>query len=237
MKKGFTLGEMTVTVGVVAFLAMVLLPMLKDIMPNQEQAMFKKAYYITERATAELINDDDLYPEPELDQEPYFGNTVKVNYKGEDYGADDDGSDDDKKAKFCGLFTSKLNRSSEIFCSEKDDNGNTLKFTDGTEPKGTVTTTDGVVWLLPLDKFEDNDDPREIYIDVNGNKKPNCFYDKDNSICRKPDRFTIKVYQDGRVMVDGTMEIEYLNKTNISKNAKAETEQAKKDEKEAEDNN
>lgn len=231
MKKGFTLGEMVVTVGVVAFLALILMPMLKDMMPNQEQAMFKKAYYITERAIAELVNDDDLYPEPEIDQEPYLGNTVKVPYKGEEYGAEDDGSDDDKKAKFCGLFTSKLNRASKIFCAEEDENGNELKkFTDGVDPIGNITTTDGMVWLLPLDKFEDNDDAREIYIDVNGKKKPNCFYNKTNGVCKKPDRFTIKVYQDGRVMVDGTMEIEYLNKVNISKNAKAETEQAKKDE-------
>ena len=50
MKKGFSLGEMIVTIGIVGFLAAVLLPVLKSILPNQEMLMFKKAYYITERA-------------------------------------------------------------------------------------------------------------------------------------------------------------------------------------------
>lgn len=219
MKKGFTLGEMVVTVGVVGFLAMVLLPVLKDVMPNQEQVMFKKAYYTTERSVAELVNDDDLYPEAEDGQPDYLGNTVEREYKGETYGGE---------SKFCELFASKLNRTSDIVCKTEGDKVAPTTFTDGAEPIGNITTTDAMVWLLPINTFADNTDPREIYIDVNGKKQPNCFYDKDT--CKKPDRFTIKVYQDGRVLADGTMEVEYLNKVSIGKNAKAETEQAKKDE-------
>ena len=78
-----------------------------------------------------------------------------------------------------------------------------------------------------ISSFADETTAQEIYIDVNGMKKPNCFYN--TTSCKRPDRFTIKVYQDGRVEADGTMEIEYLNKVNISKDAEAETEQARKD--------
>lgn len=206
MKKGFTLAEMVVTLGLIGVLAVILMPMLRDVQPNEEMLKFKKAYYIAERVIAELVNDEDLYPDsddPEVPQ--FFGNTARANYKGGDYDGD---------TKFCGLFAAKLNRSSEVDCTEKT-------FADGTAPSGNVTTSDSMVWILPITNFADADTAEEIQIDVNGNKAPNCFYNAE--ACARPDRFTIKVFQDGRVMVDGPMEIEYLNRTKISKDARNET--------------
>ena len=214
LKYGFSLGEMCITVGIVAFLAMILLPALKNIFPNQEMLMFKKAYYITERVVSELVNDEDLYPDSnDLTQEPYLGNTESVTYKGEVY----QGS-----TKFCELFASKINRASAIDCSEHN-------FTDGDKPSDyTFITADGVVWILPITEFPSDTDAYEIYMDVNGDKKPNCVYD--NESCKKPDRFTVQVYQDGRISVDGIMEKEYLYRSDISKEAKNETEEAKNEE-------
>ena len=48
-KQGFTLGEIAITIAVVGFLAAMFLPMIKNAIPNQEQLMFKKAYYLTEK--------------------------------------------------------------------------------------------------------------------------------------------------------------------------------------------
>ena len=53
-KQGFTLGEIAITIAVVGFLAAMFLPMIKNAIPNQEQLMFKKAYYLTERSVSEL---------------------------------------------------------------------------------------------------------------------------------------------------------------------------------------
>ena len=219
MKKGFTLSEMLVTLAVISFLIMILFPVLKKSLPNQEQAMFKKAYYITERVVSELINDDDLYAElREFDTgNPYFGNTVEVEHNGTDY---------EGNTKFCELFASKINRSSVVTCDSKA----AENFTNGVLPTGTLVTADSIVWKLPITDFDSATDAYDIFLDVNGNKGPNCIYDKDT--CKKPDRFNIKVYQDGRVSVEGTMEIEYLNRVEISKDAKSITEQAKKDEEE-----
>ena len=59
MKKyGFSLGEMLVTIGIVAFLAAVLLPVLKNVLPNEELMLFKKSYYITERAIASCRSEE-----------------------------------------------------------------------------------------------------------------------------------------------------------------------------------
>lgn len=212
MKKGFTLAEMTVVVGILGFVGVVCLNVLKNVLPNQEQVMFKKAYYITERAVSELVNDDDLYPEADATEEPYLGNVTSVTYQNDTYVGD---------TKFCRLFASKLNRSSGIDCTVKN-------FTDGAEPEGTLTTNDNVVWALPISTFNDDAVPQDIHMDVNGAKKPNCFYDKET--CKKPDRFTVHVYQDGRISVDGIMEREYLNRVNITKDAANETDEAKAEE-------
>lgn len=175
--------------------------------------MFKKAYYLTERSVSELVNDEDYYPEidDDVDAKQYFGNTVKVVSQGRQY---------EGTTKFCELFAMRLNKASDVDCKAKT-------FTNGANPVGTLTAADGIVWILPVSNFANETTAEKIYLDVNGNKKPNCFYDKDK--CKTPDRFTIKVYQDGRVEADGTMEIEYLNKINISKDSKAETSKVKQD--------
>ena len=210
---------MVVTVGIIGFVAMVTLPLLKSVLPNQEMMMFKKAYYITERVVSELVNDEILYPDSDdPNQNPYFGNTEEVEYKGEQYSGD---------TKFCELFASKINKSSEVDCSAHS-------FTDAVNPEGTVTTTDGVVWILPISTFAEETEPQDIIMDVNGNKQPNCFYNRET--CKKPDRFTVKVYQDGRVSVEGIMEKEYLYRSNITKDAENETEDARNEDNANEEN-
>ncbi len=214
IKQGFSLGEMVITIGIVGFLAMVFAPMLKGIMPNQEQLMFKKAYSVTERIVYELINDEDYYPDVEgSTTKQYFGNTEEITYRGEDFSGN---------TKFCNLFARKLNKASEISCE-------THSFKDSTDPVGTVATADGIVWILPISTFNSQTTPATIYVDVNGKKKPNCDYDK--ATCKKPDRFAINVYQDGRLSVDGIMEREYLNRVEISQGAQNETEEAKNEDK------
>lgn len=206
MKKGFTLAEMIATLGIIGVLAVILMPMLSGVQPNEEMLKFKKAYYIAERVIAELVNDEDLYPDSDVAGAPqFFGNTEAVNYKNEVRQGN---------TKFCELFATKINKSSEVDCTEKT-------FADGTAPSGSVNTSDSMVWILPITNFADANTAEEIQIDVNGNKAPNCFYNA--TTCARPDRFTIKVFQDGRVMVDGQMEIEYLNRTKISKDARNET--------------
>lgn len=198
IKKGFTLAEMTITLGVIGVLAVILLPVLKNAQPNEEMLKFKKAYYITERVVSELVNDDELYPEPDIvGASDYLGNTESVTFHGKEFAGN---------LKFCGLFVEKVNTASADNASCDADAG----FDDG----GSFTTSDGIVWILPITTFEEENTPQEIQIDTNGTKAPNCSF---SDACPTPDRFTIKVFQDGRVMVDGEMEIEYLNRTRVAK--------------------
>ena len=172
MERGFSLAEVLIIVACVIVIAILCLQVLKKIIPDKDARMFKKAYNLTARLVPSMAHDDELYPEVEGNNAPqYLGNTEWVIYQGKKY----EGS-----TKFCGLFAAKINALSEISC-------NASASLDG---KATLTTNDGVVWVLPITEFKDLKTPGIIQIDTNGAKKPN----KEGA-----DRYKIYVYQDGTV--------------------------------------
>ena len=172
LAKGFSLAEVLIIVACVIVIAILCLQVLKKIIPDKDERMFKKAYNLTARLVPSMAHDDELYPEVEGNNAPqYLGNTEWVIYQGKKY----EGS-----TKFCGLFAAKINALSEISC-------NASASLDG---KATLTTNDGVVWVLPITEFRDLKTPGIIQVDTNGAKKPN----KEGA-----DRYKIYVYQDGTV--------------------------------------
>ena len=172
MERGFSLAEVLIIVACVIVIAILCLQVLKKIIPDKDARMFKKAYNLTARLVPSLAHDDELYPEVEGNNAPqYLGKTEWVIYQGKKY----EGS-----TKFCGLFAAKINALSEISC-------NASASLDG---KATLTTNDGVVWVLPITEFKDLKTPGIIQVDTNGAKKPN----KEGA-----DRYKIYVYQDGTV--------------------------------------
>ena len=206
MKNGFTFSEMVITMGIMSVILMILIPAVKNLQPNQSLVMFKKAYYVAERAVSELVNDDDFYPDPDdVNMNYNLGNVEKVPINADEWY--------EGETKFCGLFGRKLNVMSES--SPKCDSA--LKFEDKQLPKGHYITSDGVVWLLPITEFPDKDTKYDIFMDVNGDRAPNCFYNA--SGCVSPDRFNIKIYQNGRLTIEGKREQQYLKETNVSKTA------------------
>ncbi|DAB16586.1 TPA: hypothetical protein CPU00_02740 [Candidatus Gastranaerophilales bacterium HUM_18] len=170
--KGFSLAEVLIVVACVIVIAVLCLQVLKKIIPDREARMFKKAYNLTTRLVPSMVHDEDLYPEVDGKNAPqFFGNTEWVIYEGKKY---------EGPTKFCGLFAAKLNVVSSVSCSAN-------ASLDG---KATLTTNDGVAWVLPVTEFKDLKTPGIIQIDTNGAKKPN----KEGY-----DRYKIYVYQDGTV--------------------------------------
>ena len=203
IKFGFTLSELLITVGIIGTMLLILTPVLRNAIPNQPLVMFKKAYFITERTISELVNDDGLYPENfDNAAKDFLANTVEVKYNGKTFSG---------SSKFCGLFAEKLNLKTIVSCSSA------VTFTNGTASAGNFKTSDNIVYSMPITDFASATDAYEIHIDTNDSKAPNCFYNA--SSCIAPDRFKIKVYQNGRVAVDGVREIQYLGATNTSKRA------------------
>lgn len=201
-KQGFTFSEMLITMGIMAVILMILIPAVKNLQPNQSLVMFKKAYYVAERAVSEIVNDDDFYPEvDDPDANPFLGNIQAINHQGETYQG---------QTKFCRLFAQKLNIKSNVNCSASK------QFVNKTVSEGQFTTSDGVVWVLPITNFASDSTKYDIYMDVNGDRGPNCLY---SANCSAPDRFNIKIYQNGRLVLEGKREQQYLGTTDVSKTA------------------
>ena len=192
LKKGYTLAEVLVVLALLGILATILLPAVSQIRPNKNKSMFKKAYYVAERIVYELVNDDDLYPLVE-GKTVGFDNTVKVPYNGSTF---------EGTTKFCQLFAKKINTVSNASSCIAT---NAAPTGSGTYKTPTFVSTDGVAWYVPISNFSAT---QTIYVDTNNEQKPNCEYN--SSSCKDPDIFRIKVQADGKMYVDGTKEVEYL---------------------------
>ena len=218
IKSGFTLAEVMITVGIIGIIAAVTIPALINTMPNQELIMFKKAYYNTSRIVAELINDDDLYPDIENEDNPDivgFAITNFVEQLGLDSEARYQGQDYEGTEKFCGLFAAKLN-ASQINCADSG------SFS-ADNVQGNFTTTDGIAWAMPVADFQALE---YIIVDVNGQKGNNCVdgetYNVVNdraSECNDgdtPDEFAISVDKFGHIEAIGDVAKEYIRTTRTS---------------------
>ena len=202
-KNGFTLAETLITMGIIAVIAAIMIPMLVKSRPNKEMIMLKKAYYLTARNVNELVNDDDFYPDTDDPDVVGFANTVtEATYHGETYTGD---------TKFCNLFASRMNITTDVNC----DATLATTFTSGSKPltSGTFVTADGMVWVLPKSNFATQ---QTIYIDVNGDKGDNCF----PGACgtdEEPDRFQINVDKYGKITVPAGIQQKYLSTSSVSK--------------------
>lgn len=198
--KAFTLAEVMITMAILGILASVLLPAVSKVRPNENKALFKKAYYVAERMVSELVNDESLYPMGE-GTSVGLDNVSEVTYDGKTYKGND---------KFCKLFAAKVNTINDnISCVA----GSSVP-TDSNVPS--FITTDGIAWYMPYTDFSpvishvpDCDLNKGIIVDVNGDKKPNCSYTANT--CINPDRFEICIEPSGKMYVTGVKEREYLS--------------------------
>lgn len=63
LNNAFTLTELLVALGVIAILCAILLPIVFNMMPNQNIIMAKRAYYTTQTIVSDLLNDEACYPD------------------------------------------------------------------------------------------------------------------------------------------------------------------------------
>ena len=63
LNNAFTLTELLVALGVIAILCAVLLPVIFNLMPNQNTIMAKRAYYTLQTVVSDMLNDEACYPD------------------------------------------------------------------------------------------------------------------------------------------------------------------------------
>lgn len=68
MKKGFTMMELLVVLAVLGIVGALLAPTISKILPDNNFAMFKKAYLTFSQVNEELVNDARIYPTGDLNE-------------------------------------------------------------------------------------------------------------------------------------------------------------------------
>lgn len=194
IKKGFTLSEVMITLGILGVLAAIIIPAVMNVSPDSNKVMFKKAHSTLEKTVETLINDDVNYPSNVTGQTTDGTNvTVARGFNNTDITGTVVPAGNDK---FCYLFAQQLNTVGTVTCTANQ--------------TGTFETTDGISWFITPSTFPLRADSyNTIMVDVNGNKGPNCFRGDINGIAcaasvQTPDEFYLGVRYDGKILVDTT---------------------------------
>lgn len=189
IKKGFTLAEVMVTLGILGVLAAIIIPAVMNVSPDTNRVMLKKAYSTLEKSVSNLINDDAAYPGDVT--QSIGGVTVPAGFNNlNTTGTTTPGGQD----KFCYLFVQQLN---------------TVGTVNYTANSCGFTTTDGIHWNI-WDSFALNGTGGAIIgIDVNGAKPPNCQRtDLNGTTCaasvQVPDGFVFDIRYDGKITAETT---------------------------------
>lgn len=201
--KGFTLSELMVAIAVLGILCATVLPAVMNNNPNQNKLMMKKTYYIVSDVVNELVNDTGSYP-------AYYGICPDDNANGY---IGFDCAEYSSKLPF--LFSKQLN-----LTGDKIEDEDTLRTnaeysrSSNADCYGVssscyyLETNDGIIWTFPKTKFSKGSYTSNILIgiDVNGDKKPNCYEGSTEGNCKNRkknfDQFRIKLYANGEIEIN-----------------------------------
>ena len=215
-RKAFTLTELLIALGVIGILAAILMPVIMNILPDQNALMAKRAYYATQTIISDIINNESCYPDVSESTDTnekrigFDDGYPRTNCNGwSDITTDSDGNVEEKNAdsKFQTLFKKELDIKTE------NSNG--------------FLTKDGIQWLFAVapDTYNFNKIKLngvnttmsyiDIYVDVNGKEKPNrlqgsdgitTLYDHAISAATDEDltydTFCMRVYANGKIDID-----------------------------------
>lgn len=217
-KRGFTLAEILISVGIVGVIAAIMLPMVNKFKPDENKIKFLQTYNSLVEIMPSIVNNRLAYPiinEGKLDiydKSPLLNTESPFVIDGETFkGA----------KKFCRLLATGFNTVGNINCSGE------YKTLEEVMSSPSFTTANGVEFYVQT-QLESGKYSSEIYLDVNGADGENCFSNVDT--CKDPDRFMLKVGADGTIEVADSRGQQHLEtRTNWKKNRDLEVEVANLD--------
>lgn len=212
MKKGFTIAELLITLGIVGLLAAMTAPAVMNMMPNETKIKYMKAYNAIAVTNDEILNNSDLYY-----QTVYTEGSVSLLGEPTCMGL---GCVQKTKSNDPDLNEATASENSSKY-------GKILAYQFGV-PLDDVTITgnkcifilkDGSQWEITANlKTEDNAKilNANIVVDLDGKDKgKNCY--SSSSSCKKPDKFKFKVDTYGAVSADDPLGEEFLkDASNVS---------------------
>ena len=216
--KAFTLTELLIALAVLGLLIAILMPIISNLLPDQNALMAKRAYYAAQTIVSDLINDEACYPDHTQSDyiDPVTGESDQRVGFDDGYGYADcvkwggventDSIDaEDSASKFVTLFKNKLD------INPNNDEGAVFE------------TRDGVRWAIDAGfTANDPDSMARITVDVNGGENPNCSQSANANATLKTgesceartddfDIFVIDVYADGRMEIEDQWAIEAVD--------------------------
>lgn len=196
-KRAMTLAELLICIGIIGIIAAITLPVLRKVIPTKEDSFHKKVNYTIEQVVTQLYDDESMYPRKSDFYSQGFQNTEKVTINGIEYGGDKNSASAQEqrkaKEKFCRLFASKFEISSEtnLVCENQTEE----TATSLARGKRSFRAKDNVDWYLPVTDFSKG--TAEIMVDVNNDDPPNCI--EGSNGCNNPDRFLYYVKPNGAI--------------------------------------
>lgn len=212
-KKGFTLQELLITLGIIGIIAAVTVPSLSKMAPDKTKSMYMKAFNTMSRVTPEILEDESLF------WSEYNGNELACSglFCGAppiDYPKCDDDWSCTGMTKFASIFATKVNVVS------KQQSNNTVTF----------ITNDGIVWEMKTVSTSASQLPggTAYDIEVTINVKPddsehNCIF---SANCKKPQKFTFKISNDGEITPTDALGLVYSQNPIDMHSAKEDSELA-----------
>ena len=217
MKKGFTLAEVLVALGLVGIIAAITAPMLGSMMPNEHKAKALKYYKTVQDINQELLSNPFYYYDYK------DGNVTKLGlasygtadkFPGLKEEVGDDYNNYLGNKKYCYLLANKM---------EVD--GDIQNYTSNIE----FETIDGVSITCSPGKSVLNhslkEQPYTLTFDINGDNAPNNIGTKNQ---KKPDRFVFHIDTYGKVTADSKDKLtqQYLKNPHKLNDKKADYEAA-----------
>ena len=194
-KKAFTLTELLIALGVIGVLAAVLMPIISNMLPDQNAIMAKRAYYSVQNVVSDMINNGDCYPDTSKAASnsfrrigfddgfrypncEYWQGSPYFSYVCQD---EDNDGECDLDAEGKPIIVHNDGDPNEGDASKKFGNifKNTLDLKSADNVNTKFSTKDGIDWQFSnLNHFNTKNSPDPnacaiIYIDVNGSKGPN----------------------------------------------------------------
>lgn len=207
MKKGHTLAEVLIAMGIIGVIVALTAPLASKFTPDTSKILYLNTYDSITEVTRTMVSNTNFYPlTNEGDNILYenypLANLNQITIDNSIYG-------NGVRDKYCELLAFSLKGENTSCSAETNSRPNDANWAQAP----TFTTSNGIDFFVYTERNINTNDieyQTDIYFDVDGiNKGKNCLFSNN---CPRPDRFKLCVFSDGKIVTDDAKGQIYLEK-------------------------